>query len=226
MAVEKPERPREGAAVENVSTDSPSEDPSRRADYRPTGTASTGTGLFPTLKRTAREFSEDNMSDWAAALTYYGLLALFPALIALVSIIGLVGDPTSTTQTVTQIVTKLGPSSAAQTFSGPISSITSHRGAAGILLVASLAVALWSASSYIGAFMRASNVIYETPEGRPFWKLRPLPIRDCGGQPLGPCARRRAALQLCRLGASTLSPAGNRRTDWRSGEGTPYSPPA
>jgi membrane protein len=176
MAVEKPGRPREGAAVKNVSTDSPSEDPSRRADYRPTGTASTGTGLFPTLKRTAREFSEDNMSDWAAALTYYGLLSLFPALIALVSILGLVGDPTSTTQTVTQIVTKLGPSSAAQTFSGPISSITSHRGAAGILLVASLAVALWSASSYIGAFMRASNVIYETPEGRPFWKLRPLQL--------------------------------------------------
>jgi membrane protein len=116
------------------------------------------------------------MSDWAAALTYYGLLSLFPALIALVSIVGLVGDPVSTTQTVTQIVTKLGPSSAADTFAGPIKSITSHRSAAGVLLVVGLATALWSASSYVGAFMRAANVIYETPEGRPFWKLRPLQI--------------------------------------------------
>jgi membrane protein len=116
------------------------------------------------------------MSDWAAALTYYGLLSLFPALIALISIVGLVADPASTTRTVTQIVTRLGPSSAADTFAGPIQSITSHRSAAGILLVVGLATALWSASSYVGAFMRAANVIYETPEGRPFWKLRPLQI--------------------------------------------------
>jgi membrane protein len=147
----------------------------RRRDYRPTGT-STGTSLFATLKRTITEFSEDNLSDWAAALTYYGLLAMFPALIALVGLIGLVGDPASTTTTITQIVTKLGPSSAAQTFAGPIKSITSHKSAAGIIGIVGLAVALWSASSYVGAFMRASNVIYETPEGRPIWKLRPLQV--------------------------------------------------
>jgi membrane protein len=131
---------------------------------------------LPRLKRTFTEFSEDNMSDWAAALTYYGLLSLFPALIALVSIVGLFGDPASTTKTITQIVTKLGPSSAAQTFAGPVKSITSHRSAAGILFFVGLGAALWSASGYVGAFMRAANVIYETPEGRPFWKLRPLQI--------------------------------------------------
>lgn len=76
--------------------------------------------LFATLKRTGTEFSEDNLSDWAAALTYYGLLALFPALIALVGLIGLVGDPASTTKTITQLVTKIGPGAAAQTFAGPI----------------------------------------------------------------------------------------------------------
>jgi membrane protein len=146
-----------------------------RADYRPKGTDAKPT-LFSTLKRTVTEFSEDNMSDWAAALTYYGLLSLFPALIALVSILGLFGDPAATTKTVTQIVTKLGPSSAAQTFAGPMKSITSHRAAAGILFFVGLGAALWSASSYVGAFMRAANVIYETPEGRPFWKLRPLQI--------------------------------------------------
>jgi membrane protein len=154
---------------------SDAEDRRRRADYRPVG-ADDRPSVFATVKRTVMEFREDNMSDWAAALTYYGLLSLFPALIALVSIVGLVGDPASTTRTITEIVTKLGPSSAADTFAGPIKSITSHRSAAGILLIVGLATALWSASGYVGAFMRAANVIYETPEGRPFWKLRPLQI--------------------------------------------------
>jgi membrane protein len=150
-------------------------DDGRRRDYRPTGT-STGTSLFATLKRTVTEFSEDNLSDWAASLTYYGLLALFPALIALVGLLGLVGDPASTTKTITQIVTKIGPSSAAQTFAGPIKSITAHKSTAGIMGIVGLAAALWSASSYVGGFMRAANVIYETPEGRPIWKLRPLQV--------------------------------------------------
>jgi membrane protein len=146
-----------------------------RADYRPRGTDARSS-TFATLKRTFTEFSEDNMTDWAAALTYYGLLSLFPALIALLSIVGLFGDPQSTTKTITQMVSQLGPKSAASTFAGPIKSITSHKSAAGILFIVGLAAALWSASGYVGAFMRASNVIYETPEGRPFWKLRPLQI--------------------------------------------------
>jgi membrane protein len=146
-----------------------------RRDYQPRG-AGTGTGLFATLKRTATEFMEDNLTDWAAALTYYGLLSLFPALIAAVSLIGLVGDPKSTTESLTEIVTEIGPESAADTFSGPIESIASNQSAAGFAFVLGLALALWSASGYIGAFIRASNVIYETPEGRPFWKLRPLQL--------------------------------------------------
>ncbi|HEX3323867.1 MAG TPA: YihY/virulence factor BrkB family protein [Solirubrobacterales bacterium] len=146
-----------------------------RRDYRPQG-ATTTTGTFATLKRTATEFMEDNLTDWAAALTYYGLLALFPALIALVSLLGLFGDPKTTTSSLTEIITSIGPKSGAQTFSGPIESITSNQSAAGFAFVAGLAVALWSASGYVGAFMRASSVIYETPEGRPFWKLRPLQL--------------------------------------------------
>jgi membrane protein len=146
-----------------------------RRDYRPEG-ASADSGIFATLKRTATEFMEDNLTDWAAALTYYGLLALFPALIAMVSLIGLIGDPKSTTESLTEIITEVGPASAAETFSGPIESIASNQSAAGFAFIAGLAVALWSASGYVGAFMRASNVIYETPEGRPFWKLRPLQL--------------------------------------------------
>ncbi len=147
--------------------------PGRRADYAPTG-ADTRTSAFATVKRAFTEFSEDGMTDWAASLTYYGLLAMFPALIALVSVVGLFGDPASTTKTLTDIVSKLGPTSAVDTFTGPIKSITSHKSAAGVLFVVGLLSALWAASGYIGAFMRAANVAFETPEGRPFWKLRPL----------------------------------------------------
>jgi membrane protein len=133
-------------------------------------------GWFATLKRAVAEFAEAGLTDRAAALTYYGLLALFPALIALVSLIGLVGDPKSTTSTLTEIIAAIGPQSAVETFSGPIESIASNRSAAGFALVAGLATALWSASAYVGAFIRASNLLYETPEGRPFWKLRPLQL--------------------------------------------------
>jgi membrane protein len=139
-------------------------------------TSNSKTSAWVTLKRTVSEFQEDNLTDWAAALTYYGLLALFPALIAMVSLIGLVGDPKSTTSSLTEIITEIGPASAAETFSGPIESIASNQGTAGIAFVLGLAVALWSASGYVGAFIRASNIIYETPEGRAFWKLRPLQL--------------------------------------------------
>jgi membrane protein len=128
------------------------------------------------LKRTFLEFKDDNCTDWAAALTYYGVLAIFPAAIALLSLIGLVGDPKKTTDSLMEIVDTLGPSSATETFSGPIEQIASRPQAAGFALILGLAAALWSASGYVGAFGRATNVIYDTDEGRPFWKLRPLQI--------------------------------------------------
>jgi membrane protein len=146
-----------------------------RRDYKPEGEAQKA-GVPSTLKRTLTEFQEDNLSDWAAALTYYGLLALFPALIAMVSLIGIFGDPQTTTAKLTEIITELGPESGAETFEGPIKSIVENQSAAGFAFVFGLALALWSASGYVGAFTRASNIIYETPEGRPFWKLRPLQI--------------------------------------------------
>jgi membrane protein len=126
------------------------------------------------LKRTVREFREDNLTDWAAALTYYSILSLFPALIALVSITALVGQHPQTTNSILQIIDDIGPSSAVDTFQGPVETVMSNKGGAGIALVIGLVAALWSASSYVGAFMRASNHIYEVEEGRKFWKLRPL----------------------------------------------------
>ena len=138
--------------------------------------ARTKTSKFALLRRTISESSHDHITDWAAALTYYGLLALFPALIVLVAILGLFADPQVTAQKISQIVTEIGPSSGAQTFAGPIKSLTSHQSAAGVLLIVGIAAALWSASGYVGAFIRASNAIYGTPEGRPIWKLRPLQV--------------------------------------------------
>jgi membrane protein len=124
------------------------------------------------LKRTFREFNEDNLTDWAAALTYYGILSIFPALIALVSILGLIGH--SATK---PLLTNLGsfvPGPAHQILANALHGLTQSRGSAGLLFVIGLLGALWSASSYVGAFMRASNRIWEVEEGRPIWKTFPL----------------------------------------------------
>ncbi len=125
------------------------------------------------LRRTISEIREDGLTDWAAALTYYTVLAIFPALIALVSIVGLVADPKETTKSLTDLVSKIGPG-AADTLKQPIDQLTSNRSAAGIALIIGLVGALWTASGYVGAFSRASNRIYEVQEGRPVWKMRPL----------------------------------------------------
>jgi membrane protein len=128
----------------------------------------------PTLKRTLTEFKEDKLNHWAAALTYYAVLSLFPALLVMVSLVGLVADPATVTKFLTDVISALGPASAVETFRGPIEEITRSSGTAGILLIVGIASALWTASGYVGAFMRASNVIYEVEEGRSFVKLRPL----------------------------------------------------
>lgn len=146
------------------------EDPPRD-DLRPKGLPR-ATGRLAILKRTWSEFQDDHGTDWAAALTYYGLLSLFPALLAVSSLIGLFASP----QTITNVILQIAPGSAADTLKGPVQSITSNSGAAGVALVVGLAAALWGASGYVGAFGRASNVVYEAREGRPFWKLRPLQL--------------------------------------------------
>jgi membrane protein len=131
--------------------------------------------MFGVLRRTIREFRDDNLTDWAAALTYYSVLSLFPALIALVAVLGLVGSE-GTINSLLEIIDDLGPASAVETFRGPVETAVNADAGAGVALVISLALALWTASGYIGAFMRASNTIYEVEEGRAFWKLRPLQV--------------------------------------------------
>jgi membrane protein len=142
-----------------------------RSDFAPRG-ADTKATTGGTLKRTLKEFSEDDLTDWAASLTYYGVLALFPALIGLVSIIGLLVDPKTLTDALTSVV----PGSAAHTLNPVIQQIAGSHKAAGFGLVLGLGGAVWSASGYVGAFTRAANVVYETPEGRKIWKLKPLQL--------------------------------------------------
>src|SRR3954451_20598376 len=129
-----------------------------------------------TLVRTATEFKRDKLNHWGAALTYYAVLSLFPALLVLVSLVGLFADPTRVTKVLTDTVCELGPATAAKTFQGPIESITANRGAAGVLFIIGVVSALWAASGYVSAFADASNTIYGVEEGRPFWKRKPLQL--------------------------------------------------
>jgi membrane protein len=139
----------------------------------PEGPTKLGAGSWMgVLKRSARGFSEDNLTDRAAALTYYGIQAIFPALLALVSILGLVGQ--SATQPLIQNLGKVAPGPAQQIFTSAIHNLQQSKGAAGVLVIVGIAIALWSASGYVGAFMRASNAIYGVEEGRPFWFKRPV----------------------------------------------------
>lgn len=124
------------------------------------------------LKRTFKEFRADDLTDLAAALTYYGVLAIFPMLIVLVSLLGLIGH--SATQPLLENLGKVAPGPAREIFTSAIRNIQKNQGAAGVLFIAGLAVSLWSASSYVAGFMRASNVIWDVEEGRPIWKTIPL----------------------------------------------------
>jgi membrane protein len=129
-------------------------------------------GWLAVLKRTGKGFMDDNLTDWAAALTYYGVLSIFPALIALVSIVGLVG-PSATEPLIDNLAT-FAPGAARDIVENAIQGLADSQSAAGVLFFVGLAGALWSASGYVGAFMRASNAIYDMPEGRPFWKAIPI----------------------------------------------------
>jgi membrane protein len=142
----------------------------RRAPDQPTDVPKPAWGGV--LKRTAREFQADNLTDLAAALTYYGVLAIFPMLIVIVSVLGLIGN--SVTQPLLNNLGAVAPGAAQHIFSNAIKNIQSNQGTAGVLFIVGLLAALWSASGYIAAFMRASNVVWDVPEGRPIYKTMPI----------------------------------------------------
>ncbi|GID31139.1 YihY/virulence factor BrkB family protein [Paractinoplanes brasiliensis] len=132
-----------------------------------------GKGVFAALKRTFKQFSEDNVSDWAAALTYYGVLSIFPGALVLVSILGMLSDDGQ--QTVQDTVNEIANNQQIEELVNTVLSQVQDTGAAGFAAIVGLLLAFWSASGYVAAFMRASNAVYDVPEGRPIWKT--LPIR-------------------------------------------------
>jgi membrane protein len=126
-----------------------------------------------TLIRTVGETRRDNLTDLAAGLTYYAILSIFPMLLAVVSILGLIGD--SATQPLIDNLRRLTPGPARDTVMTAVENLERNRGSASLLFFVSLAGAVWSASRYVSGFMRASNIIYDVEEGRPIWKK--LPVR-------------------------------------------------
>src|SRR5690348_3474165 len=124
------------------------------------------------LKRTGKQFSEDNLSTWAAALTYYAVLSIFPALLALVSILGVIGP--SATQPLMDNLSSVAPGPAKDILTNALKGLQQNQGASSITLIIGVLAAIWSASGYIGAFMDAANNVWDAPEGRPFWKKIPV----------------------------------------------------
>ncbi|PZE61504.1 ribonuclease BN [Curtobacterium sp. MCPF17_001] len=125
-----------------------------------------------TLKKTLREFTSDQCTDLAASLTYYSVLALFPGLLAVVSILGLIGQADTTIKTLLDVIGNIGSQDVVKLIRGPVENLV-RSPAAPVTFIVGILGALWSASGYVGAFGRAMNRIYNVREGRPIWKLRP-----------------------------------------------------
>ncbi|MFG1664622.1 YihY/virulence factor BrkB family protein [Streptomyces sp. Y7] len=157
--VPSPEEVGPGPAVERQAPDAPTKLPK--------------TAWKAVLKGSLREFKDDELTDRAAALTYYGILSLFPALLVLVSILGLTGK--SATDTVLNNLQQFTPGAARDIITGAVQQLQNNAGVGSIMAIVGVLLAVWSASGYVAAFIRAANRVYDIPEGRPVWKI--LPVR-------------------------------------------------
>ncbi|MFI9251983.1 YihY/virulence factor BrkB family protein [Streptomyces sp. NPDC053069] len=158
--VPAPEEAGPGRQVERAAPDTPAKLP-RRA-------------WGAVLKGSLREFRDDELTDRAAALTYYGVLALFPALLVLVSLLSVAGR--SVTDKVLADLRHLAPGSARDILTRAVEQLQNNAGIGSVMAVAGLVLAVWSASGYVAAFIRAANAVYDMPEGRPLWKILPVRI--------------------------------------------------
>ncbi|GAA2618229.1 YihY/virulence factor BrkB family protein [Streptomyces vastus] len=149
----------------------PDEQVERQAPNTPTEIPKRSWGAV--LKGTLREFKKDELTDRAAALTYYGILALFPALLALISLIGIAGQ--TATREVLDNIQRLAPGAARDVLSNAVQQLQGNAGIGSVMAIVGLVLAVWSASGYVAAFIRSANAVYDIPEGRPVWKV--LPVR-------------------------------------------------
>ena len=159
------------AGTERVPEAGPDAQVERQAPDTPTDLPKHSWGAV--LKGTVKEFKKDELTDRAAALTYYGILALFPALLALISLLGIVGQ--SATQQVLDNIQKLAPGAARDVLTSAVRQMQGNAGIGSIMAIVGLVLAVWSASGYVAAFIRSANAVYDIPEGRPVWKV--LPVR-------------------------------------------------
>jgi membrane protein len=160
-----------GVRTNNDATSTDGSRPSERPpESDPTGMGKTG--YIQTFKRAIGQFKHDDITDRAAALTYFGVLAIFPGMLVLVSILGLIG--TSAQQTILNNINGIAPGGVKTFLSGVIHQVQGRAGAASAAAILGILIALWSASGYIAGFMRAMNAIYEVDEGRPIWKTAPI----------------------------------------------------
>lgn len=146
----------------------------------------TDTRRAPTARRRARtvrmvlvrsvgEFLRDRGPDLAGALTFYGVLSLFPAILVVVSLLGVLGQGERTVDAVMEMLSDVAPAAVLDPVRGPVQAlVTTH--AAGFALVAGVVIALWTASRYVRALGRAMNVVFGVEEGRPLWKLVPAAL--------------------------------------------------
>jgi membrane protein len=163
----------ESSNVETMQKESAPDPDDPRKPASPTDL--TKSSVVFVVRKVVREFGDDQCTDLAAALTYYAVLSIFPALVVVVSLLGVFGQGQRTTDALLQLVGDLGPSSTVDTLRPPIQQLVESP-SAGLALLIGIVGAVWSASGYVGAFGRAMNRIYEIEEGRPVWKLRPLQL--------------------------------------------------
>ncbi|MEU2157665.1 YhjD/YihY/BrkB family envelope integrity protein [Streptomyces sp. NPDC019396] len=126
------------------------------------------------LRGSLSEFKNDELTDRAAALTYYGVLSLFPALLVLISLLGMAGS--SATDEVVNNLSRLAPGTARGVITGAVEQLRGSAGMGSLMAVLGVVLAVWAASGYVAAFIRAANAVYDMPEGRPVWKLLPLRV--------------------------------------------------
>jgi membrane protein len=164
----------EAAATSKLPEDSATENKALPPDAGPDKPSELRSkGLMAAVKRTFKQYSVDNLGDWAAALTYYGVLSIFPGALVLVSVVGLLGP--NGQNTVKDTVNQIAGNKQIEDLVNTVLNQVKGSGTASFAAIIGIVLAFWSASGYVAAFMRASNAVYDVPEGRPIWKT--LPIR-------------------------------------------------
>jgi membrane protein len=153
-----------------------SSESSRVADDVLESSSESARSVGATLKQTLDTVRERGLTDWAASLTYYAILSVFPMLIALVSLLGIFGEYPRTSNALINIVQQVAPGTTVDVLRGPIEHGAKAQSGAGLVFLIGIGASIWAASGYLGAFFRAANIAWDATEDRPFWKLRPIQV--------------------------------------------------